>query len=363
MTKKQGIRAVLFVIVTLAVLLCINSGMGFPKDDQAVQITRRFEEMYRDEKNTWDGIIVGTSEADRAWAAPAAWEEYGMAVYPMSSDGNPFILNINIIEEVLKYQDISFVVVELHGARPESLPTNDIKIHRVTDHLKWSANRVDAIERAVGYIKEWYPEQEFSFVLEAGLYFPIIKYHSRTTKGEIYEGDIDHGETTMKGVYDARQYRMTNGITLEPYDKAAELLPKQKAMLDELMAYAKEKDLQLVFVKNPSDVPEIEQSSMNAMIQYVEQQGYPAINFNDADVLSESGLDGNTDFYDDEHTNTKGARIYTHYLAGRLKELLDLEDHRGDERYQSWEDAAATYDAFYEKALVEIEKWKAKHRK
>ena len=363
MTKKQGIRAVLFIVATLAVLLWINSKMGFPKDEQAVRITRRFEEMYRDEKNTWDGIIVGTSEADRAWAAPAAWEEYGMAVYPMSSDGNPFILNSNIIEEVLKYQDISFVVVELHGARPESLPTNDIKIHRVTDHLKWSKNRSDAIERAVGYIKEWYPEQKFSLGLKAGLYFPILKYHSRLTQGEIYEGDIDHGETTMKGVYDARQYCWANEIALEPYDVVAELLPKQKALLDDLMECAKKNDLQLIFVKNPSDVPELEQSSMNAMIQYVEQKGYPAINFNDADVLEESGLDGSTDFYDDEHMNTKGARVYTHYLAGRLKELLDLEDHRGDERYQSWEDAAATYETFYEEALVKIKKWKAKHRK
>ncbi len=363
MTKKQGIRAVLFIVATLAVLLWINSRMGFPKDEQAVRITRRFKEMYSDEKNTWDGIIVGTSEADRAWAAPAAWEEYGMTVYPMSSDGNPFILNINIIEEVLKYQDISFVVVELHSARPESLPTNDIKIHRVTDHLKWSANRSDAIERAAAYIKEWYPEQELSLGMKAGLYFPILKYHSRLTQGEIYEGDIDPGETAMKGVYDARQYCMTNEIALEPYDVAAELLPKQKAMLDELMAYAEEKGFQLVFVKNPSDVPEIEQASMNAMAKYVEEKGYPTINFNDADVLSESGVNGSTDFYDDEHMNTKGARVYTHYLAGRLKELLDLEDHRGDERYQSWEDAAATYDAFYEEALVEIDKWKANHQK
>lgn len=362
MTKKQAIRAVLFIAATLAVLLWINSKMGFPKDEQAVRITRRFEEMYRDEKNTWDGIIVGTSEADRAWSAPAAWEEYGMAVYPMSSDGNPFILNSNIIEEVLKYQDISFVVVELHGARPESLSTNDIKIHRVTDHLKWSANRSDAIERAVGYIKEWYPEQDFSFILKAGLYFPIIKYHSRFTQGEIYEGDIDHGVTTMKGVYDARQYCMTNKITLEPYGETAKLLDQQKALLDDLMLCAEKNGLKLVFVKNPSDVPEAEQASMNAMVQYVEQKGYPAVNFNDDDVLEACGLDGSTDFYDDEHMNTKGSRIYTRYLAGYLKEVLDIADHRGDERYQSWEDAAETYDAFYEEALMKIEEWKERRK-
>lgn len=364
MTKKQRIRTVcrviLFITVTLAVLLWINSKMGFPKDEQAVRITRRFEEMYREEKNTWDGIIVGTSEADRAWSAPAAWEEYGMAVYPMSSDGNPFVLNVNIIEEVMKYQDLSFVAVELHGARGESLASNDIKIHRVTDHLKWSANRSDAIRRGIEYIETWCPEQELSFSMRAGLYFPIITYHSRLTRGEIYEGDLDHGETKMKGVYDARQYYMTNKIALEPYDEVAELLDLQKMLLDELMAYTKEKGIRLVFLKNPSDVPEEEQAGMNAMAEYAEQKGYPVLNFNDADVLEASGLDGNTDFYDDEHMNAKGSRIYTSYVAGYLKELMELEDHRGDERYQSWEDAAETYDAFYEEALVKIEKWKSR---
>lgn len=359
MTKKYIIRSVCFIAAALAVLLLINSKMGFPKDEQAVRITRRFEEMYREEKNTWDGIIVGTSEADRAWAAPAAWEEYGMAVYPMSSDGNPFVLNKNIIEEVMKYQDISFVVVELHGLRPESLSSNDIKIHRVTDHFKWSANRSDAIARGIEYIEKWYPEQELSFSVRAGLYFPIITYHSRLTKGEIYEGDLDHGETTMKGVYDARQYCMTREIELKSYHPVAELFDQQKELLDELMAYADEKGIQLIFVKNPSAVPEEEQYSMNAMAAYTEQKGYPTINFNQGSVLKKSGLDGSTDFYDDEHMNAKGARVYTEYMAARLKELLDIPDHRGDERYASWDEAAETYDAFYEQALIDIEEWTA----
>ncbi len=363
MTKKQGIRAVLFFLTTLAVLLWINSKMGYPKDEQAVRITRRFEELYSDEKHTWDGIIVGTSEADRAWAAPVAWEEYGMAVYPMSSDGNPFILNSNIVEEVLKYQDISFVVAELHGIRPESLISNDIKIHRVTDHLKWSLNRIDAIKRAVGYIEEWYPDQELSFSLKAGLYFPIIKYHSRLTQGDIYEGDLNHGKTLMKGVYDAYQYFRVNKITIEPYGETAELLDQQKALLDDLMRCAEENGLRLIFVKNPSDVPEEEQASMNAMVQYVEEKGYLAVNFNDADVLEACALDGSTDFFDDEHMNAKGANVYTKYMAGYLKEVLNLEDHRGDGRYQSWDDAADYYDAWYTKALKKIRKYIRKYRK
>lgn len=359
MTKRQGIRAVLFVIVTLAVLLWIDSALRMPKDTYNVLMTRRFEEMYTDERNTWDGIIVGTSEADRAWAAPLAWEEHGMAVYPMSTDGNPFILSPNIIEEVLKYQDLSFVVVELHGVRPESLSTNDIKIHRVTDHLKWSCNRIDAISKAIRYTDEWDTEEPgMADSLRDGLYLPIIKYHSRLTKGKIYPGDLNHGETKMKGVYEAPQHARTTEITLEANDRKAELLEQQKFLLDEVISCAKKNNLQLVFLKCPTAVPKDQQESMNAMVEYVEQQGYPALNFNDAEVLESCGLDGKTDFFDDEHVNAKGSRIFTQYFASYLKEQLELTDHRGDERYESWADAAKEYEAFYEKALIQIEKWR-----
>ena len=361
MTKKQGIRAVLFLVVTCAVLLWIDGALRLPKDQYNVLMTRRFEEMYRDERDTWDGIIVGTSEADRAWAAPLAWEEQGMAVYPMSTDGNPFVLTSNIIEEVLKYQDLSFVAVELHGARPESLSTNDIKIHRVTDHMKRSANRNDAIAKAIRYMDEWYADQpRMADSLRAGLYFPLIKYHSRLTKEKLYPGDLDHGETRMKGVYEAPQHIKTNAITLEANDRASELLAQQKMLLDEVIACAKKHDLQLVFLKGPTAVPVEQQESMNAMVQYVEQQGYPALNFNDAEVLEACGLDGQTDFFDDEHLNAKGARIYTHYVAAWMKEALELPDHRGDKRYASWDDAAKVYEDFYETSLTEIAAWKKK---
>jgi hypothetical protein len=359
MTKRQGIRAVLFLFVVAAVLFGIDSALRLPKDVYNIQMTRRYEEIYSDETNTWDGILLGTSEVDRAWSAPAAWEEQGITVYPLSTDGNPFVLTANIIEEVLKYQNLSFVVVDLHGARPESLDTNDIKIHRVTDHLKWSSNRIDAIRKVIEYTEEWSSEEnQIADILKAGLYFPIIKYHSRLTKGTIYAGDLDHGKTQMKGVYEAPQHIKTQTVTLEPCDEAAELLDQQKYLLDDVIECAEKNDLQLVFLKCPSDLEEEEAASINAMAQYVESLGYPVLNFNDADVLEASGIDGNTDFFDEEHMNTKGSRVFTSYFAAYLKDLLNLEDHRGDERYKSWDEAAEVYEEFYADSLIKIEKWK-----
>lgn len=360
MKMKRAIKAILFAFVTLAVLFWIDSSLRFPRDEQAVRITRRYEEMYRDERNTWDGILVGTSEADRAWSAPVAWEEQGIAVYPMSTDGNPFVLIPNIIEEVLKYQDISFVMVELHGARPESLSTNDIKIHRLTDHFRWSMNRLDAITKGIEYIETWYPESSLDASQKAGLYLPIIAFHSRLTRGELYEGDFDHGETKMKGVYDARQHTMIEKLSLRTWEESSELLEQQKVLLDAVIQCAEENGLELIFLKNPSAVPGVQQVSMNAMVDYVESLGYPALNFNDPEVLEASGIDGTADFYDDEHMNTKGSRVFTSYVAEYLCEQLDLPDHRGDERYESWDNAASEYETFYENAMQVIEKQMAK---
>lgn len=142
MTRRQGIRAVLFLLVLSIFIWIANSVIGMPKDADIAQNRQRFNELYSEEKNTWDGIIIGTSFAHRAWSAPASWEEYGMAVYPMATDGQPFVLSANIIEEVRKYQDISFAIVELQGTRPKTLQASDARMRKVTDNMRMSLNRI-----------------------------------------------------------------------------------------------------------------------------------------------------------------------------------------------------------------------------
>lgn len=348
MTKRQGIRAAVFILLLSGIILWINSVLSTPKTPDVVRMTRRFQELYSDPENTWDGILLGTSVTDRAWAAPLAWEEYGMAVYPMSTDGQPIMMTTGLIEEVLKYHELSFVVVELHGIRPGILKTNGSRIRWIVDHMKFSMNKIRTITEAFQHVDKWYPGRfDGSLGYRLSYYFPLLKYHSRLTSDTLYIEDLFPGETEMKGVYDAERHGRAQSVEYGPNDDFTELNEEQTEILDEIMAYCEEKGLELIFLNTPSVLSSESLGNLNAAARYVEEKGYAVLNFNEAGLQEELGLDGETDFIDKKHLNTSGAHKFTAYFAAWLNENLDLTDHRGDERYESWDSAAKTYEAFY----------------
>lgn len=365
MTKKQGIRAVLFLALLIGILWWIDATLRFDPSTANLMMTRRFNEMYTDTENTWDGVLVGSSNADRAWAAPLAYEQYGMTMYPMSTDGDPFVLIPNIIEEVLKRQDLSFVVVELHGLSDENINTNPIKVRRVTDNMRRSANWADTISTAMDYMETYSPESLASEpgTLRMSYYFPIMQFHSRLMTGNLSKGDFNPGTTKMKGVYSAVQHKKTNRVNIVPHENYPEATDRQKELLDAVIFCAEKNGLKLFFLNVPTDLDESLESSINAAVRYVQEKGYPVLDCNDAQVLADSGIDGEEDFFDENHMNAKGAHKFTGFLASWLQENMELEDHRGDERYQSWDNAVDFYNNWYEKSLVDIKKWIKKYGK
>jgi hypothetical protein len=364
MTKKQGIRAVIFLAVLIGLLWWIDKTLRFEATKANLLITRRFNEMYTDTEDTWDGILLGTSDVDRAWAAPLAYEEYGMTAYPMSTDAGPFVLIPNLIEEVLKRQDLSFVVVELHGVSDENLDTDSVKIRRVTDNMRRSANWLDTISTGIEYLEQYSPEMipyGDSALLRLSYYFPLIQFHSRLMTDSFSWKDIDPGTTKMKGVFTAVSCYQTRRVSLTAQETYPDIQPRQQELIDAVIDCAEEHGLQLLFLNVATDLSETTQSSIAAAVRYVQEQGYPVLDLGSAEVLSASGLDGESDFFDESHLNALGAHKFTPFLAQWIEEQVELSDHRGDERYQSWEDAAENYNEWYEEALVHIRKWIKKH--
>lgn len=360
MTRKQGIRAFLFLFILMIILWITGSVIGMPKTDDVVLMTRRFQALYTEEEDTWDGILVGVSTADRSWAAPLAWEKYGMAVYPMSTDGQVPFLMTNLIEEVQKYQDLSFVIVDLQATRPAAFKRAGSRIRWITDHMKPSLDRIKAVKKALDYMDKWYPgAYDKSLVNRLSYYVPFLKFHSRVTKDEFYEWDFRPGTSQMKGVYEAERHIKAEQVDLQPSDAYTELTEQQLDLFEELFAYAEESGIQLVFLNPPTVRNETDMGYLNAAAQYAAEQGYPVLNFNDEEVLAASGINGADDFIDGRHLNTSGAYKYTQYVSDWLQEQLPLADHRGDERYASWDEAWKVYEAFYEQSLAEIEAWKA----
>lgn len=361
MTKKQGLKAISFFVVLGIVLGSVVRVFGIPLERPVWNVTR-FNEFYEEPRNSWDGVVLGTSCIDRGWVPPLAWNEYGMTVYNMATNGQPTILCTGLLEEIRKTQDVKFAIIDIRGARVSCLSAKEAQIRRVTDAMKYSVNRQKLVKKILDFYQEFYTRKEVRNAIgdekadrkwaeldKASLYIPFLKYHSRWATG-LNEADFVKQVSDMKGVFDNEKGPFNVKEVTDPNvveNVTTELLDAQKEILDELLEYGKDTDLQLLFVSMPVFTGKEKQGELNSLIRYLEEKNATVLNFNTEEMYEEVGLNFSEDFYNKHHMNSRGAMKFTKYLAGYLKENYDFEDKRNREEYRDWDEAYEKYVKFY----------------
>lgn len=365
MTKKQGIRLVSFVLVLLLTLLGLIKVFGIPTDDSMISITERFVEFYDEPENTWDCVFVGTSCVDREWAAPLAWNDYGMTVYPMNTSVQPIALTTNLLTEVRKKQDVKLAVVDIRGIQKSKMNPIEKRIRRITDNMKYSSNRTETVEKAIDFYKEFYSQEDvedgakmLDQLDESSLYFPFLKYHSRWKTG-LTRNDFLKKESEMKGVYNykKRPFKVEKVEPTKVIDGVGELDEMQKGILDEIFEYGQSTNLPMLFISSPVQVSKNDQLELNAALQYLEDKGADVINFNTEEKYEELDLDFSQDLFNESHLNSRGAVKFTKVFSQYLHDTYQFEDKRGQQEYQEWDEAYEKYTEFYESG------WKEKSNK
>ena len=359
MTKKQGIRLFFFCALLSAAVLYLVGIFGIDTSRTMLSQVMEYNGLYEEEKNIWDGVFIGTSTVGREWIAPLAWEEYGMTVYPLQTEAQPIYFTTYILEETLKYQDIKFAVIDIRGIRTSALKPKEKEIRKLTDNLRFSKNRLDTVAAALDMYEKYYEHKgkEAPVINKWPYYFPFLKYHSRWSEG-LSEYDFTKPVTDKKGYFDgsASPFRSKNIERPEIISEKGILTDLQKEVLDDIIAYGKEKEIELLFISSPTYVSEKGQKVYNAALEYIETSGNPIINFNTNELYDELGVDFSQDFSDNHHMNSKGAIKFTNYLGAYIKEHYDLKNKSEDERYKSWDEAYENFMEFYKNGWVEAKK-------
>lgn len=354
MTKRQGLRLAVFIVLLGIVLNAMVGVFGFPPNDGTVSIKQRFGQFYSEPENTWDCVMVGASCVDRQWVAPIAWKDYGMTAYPMNTARQPLILAVNVLKEVREKQDVKLAVVDIRGIRMAALKPGDVQMRNILDNMRYSKNRYEAVKKMISFYKTYFArddvkdgEKMLKKLDEASLYFPFLKYHSRWKTG-LYESDFVGVTSDMKGVYELKAFDVENVKPTKVLDERKELNELQISVLDEIMDYGKETGLEILFVSSPSQLTKNEQPEITAAVDYLESKGANVINFNTDEKYQEIGIDFSQDLYNGHHLNSRGAVKFTNYFAKYLHEHYQFEDKRGREEYKDWDEAYENYVKFYE---------------
>lgn len=356
--RKTGLRVLVFLLIAALLFVYLNQVFSIGNTDASKEIIHSF---YEEEDDTIDVLYMGTSATNRYYNPGQAYEEEGVAAYNMAVMGMPMFFMSTMIDEVEKTQDPGLYIIEIRNVLKSKDEVTDAHIRRVTDSMKFSADRFKAVNIALEYTEG--AKGELSDVDEEKLsyYIPVIKYHSRATSGELTAGDVflTDGQSAVKG-YVLSPLTVTQKAQKESVysDERSALAPEMAAAFEEALKRCdqlKAEGKEILFVLSPYVVREGQMDKFNTAKDMIEAHGFDFLNCNDAAVLEEMGIDWETDFYNSKHVNYQGAEKYTRFLTKYIKENYEIPDRRGDENYSSWSEA---YDKYQDYVKDGIETYK-----
>lgn len=342
MTKKEVGKSILFVVGFLLLLQTVTYMIrtnGAVKD--------RFMGFYAEKNNTLDAVILGSSPVPSCYATPLLWGEYGIKVYPMSSNLQRPKAIWHLIEEVRKTQSPSLYIIELRQftAPDDSMTENMAYTRGVTDNMKYSVNRIKTIRDLVEE-----PEERYHY------YFDIFKYHSNWKTIVLPEQIASFRYERLHPLKGYESYDKVGPSEIADCSATEGTLAiptEQEAVLAELLQNCKKENLDVLFVVSPYTMTEEKQKMYNYMEKIIRQYDYNMLNLND--FYQETQIDFLTDFYDyGGHTNALGAYKITRFLGEYLSEEYEIKTNNGTDTNSTWNEAYQTWKKEYERAADTI---------
>lgn len=351
MTKKEVLRCIAFGLL-LCVVLVMLCGLFENKNNSNWE--KRLSAYKEYPKDTVDAIYVGTSGADRYWIGAKAYQDYGMTVYPISTDGLPAWLYTNAMEFALLTQDPELVILDMRSFADQSSPDDmDVCARRFLDALDfgsplWFRTALKSMEK-IHEVDNTKSRLDLSFLLS------FIRFHPQWAEDDyLFSNQIGDKPSPYNGFF------MNSSLTAfpEPIDPiqhdntiTQELTPLCEEALYEIIDFAQEHDLEILFVDSPKIQTEIDAGCSNYLYDLLDAKGIPYVTFYDTSVPVGGctlDFDYEKDFYNEGHVNFYGAVKYTDALAAYLNENYNLPDRRGEEATD------AIWSGTYEKILKTV---------
>lgn len=341
-SRNNLIRAVVFLFILAMVFLYLNQVFSIAESEEGKQ---NFNQFYHEKENTIDGFYFGSSNATRFWCSPLAYHETGLTIYNIATTSQSLVAFKSLMKEVEKTQNPKLFVVELRWLNRGNDRIQDAYIRKVTDCMDLlSPYRYECINDSLDYAVPGDNDVEDK---RLDYYIPVIKYHGRWNGGELTADDfkLNGPRNPWKGftLSPSRSFEQRPQPSAAYSDETAPLAPETEKIMNDLLDYCDSIDTEVLFVLSPYPVKAKDVGRLNEAVKFVENRGYPVINFNTKEMIEKLGINWETDYYNSTHMNVMGAEKYTKYLADYIAEHYDLEDRRGDPEYKSW---GESYDAY-----------------
>lgn len=351
--KKHLITLISFLLVAVLMLWGLTELVLLQPDFH--QTEQRYDTYRSFDEGTVDAVMVGTSGIDRYYIPALGFEQYGVTVYPLSSDAQPTWLTINVLKEMEKHQSPSLVILDIRCFTTmynKKIGSLEAASRYLTDNgCLRGKNKMDAINNSLNALTILGPEEEFD---KLTFYFPLIKHHSAWSSVDKFAKEKAYSKlgfymSPIRTTVTTEKFEDYTGTTNEK----GELHPMVEENLNKILDYLDTKDYQVLFLDTPQGRSQEETMRVNTVCDIVSQRGYDYLVCPIDDNYSMT-----EDFYNSGHVNFYGAQKFTAYFAQYLVDNYNLQDHREDEKYTKWEGHYSEIEALvkeWEQNPVEIE--------
>ncbi len=340
--RKRFIKTLFLILVLLTVIGGMQHYYLCGVNNNGV----RLRGFYKEDKNSLDVVLLGSSEVYCSFNAPEFYKQTGVTSYPYSYECNPVTLWSYQLDEILRRQTPKVLIVELNGAAyDDDMLYKEASVRYMADCMQSQKAKWDMVSR-------YGTEEKLSY------FFPIMKYHSRWDQMEhlqrikLYIGMDLRGYSYLKG-----SFTHTTAEKLPPewtdYDPEArrDLNPVAEECLIEFLDKCKASGIEhVLFVRFPHQ--ETDNGAIEALERYnraadiAAEYGYEYVNLDE--YCDDCGIEIETDFYNRDHMLLSGQKKFTDFLAGYLQEKYDLKPTKLTEKQKkNWDRCVEEMDACY----------------
>jgi len=330
-----GVRAACFAVIT--VLLLSYAGYVFTsKSDYGICSMMTY---YRQEPDTVDVLVVGTSMVYAGINTNILWKEYGIAAYNLCSVEEPFWIAYHTMEEALKTQHPKVILLD---AKPATYTTSYQKRGRVILNTFGIRDLPERIRATLASVEN--PRDAAGYILK----LPQVHsaYKTLTWNDFAFPPDNEGRGPTWKGFNEADKVDGHKRVDLSRFVKGKlKINEREEEYARKIFEMAKEKGIPILLIGMPSPNYYLDYLYYNTLWSLADEYGVPYINYNRTEY--NIGLDYEKDFADWNHLNVNGSVLFTRRLGKDLKETFDFPDRRGETAWNSWEQCAETWKEQY----------------
>lgn len=287
------------------------------------------------QENDLDMVYIGGSAAFVYWQPLKAWNDCGFTSYNFATNTIQAESIKSYVEEVRTCQNPDLFVIGVRAFQYYYDSQAEAGLRNSTDSMD-----VTSVAR-YRLLNEYFHNRLLDKDTDTvSYYFDIAKYHTNTGNlgsREAWSFRDNEGVSTNKGWEWIDKYGYLEEPTDFDTEERAELPANDLKILEELLAYCRDEELNVLFVVCPYYLTAEDQAKYNTIGDIIRSYGFAYLNVNE--YYDEMGLDFTKDFYNRNHVNLFGAEKYTEFLENYIVQNYCMEDHRGDAGYDSWNEA------------------------